>query len=251
MLTSEQGKTMGKIINYIAKGQGLGIKYLLLFTLIVTVIFSINIKLAGEDIFVPTAQEIADQFLPIKIENGEIVEPLNVVKKHTISVGEGQSAQSFDILMDTTTYNLDPAELKDGIYITRSAVYTVNNGETRVHKLENSLELPSGDYTELFSRFFNWGLFIFGIFAFLGLALFYFIAVIFYATCSYLVSLIMRKKYDYDLRMRLSTLAFITTYVVFSVIEIFGFSSSLVFFLAVLALQSLVMKNIPEQIQQQ
>ncbi len=238
---------MEKIINYIAKGQGLGIKYLLLFALIVTIIFSINIKLIGEDIMVPKAQEIANQFLPVKIENGEIVEPINIVKKHTIIVGEGESAQSFDILMDTTTYNLDPTELKDGIYITRSAVYTVNDGEARVHKLEDSLDLPSGDYTELFTSFLNWGIFIFGIFAFLGLALFYFIAVIFYATCSYLISLIMRKKYNYDLRMRLSTLAFIVTYIVFSILELFGFGSNLIFFLAVLALQSLVMKDIPTQ----
>lgn len=238
---------MGKIINYIAKGQGLGIKYLLLFALILTIIFSINIKLVGDDTLVPMAQEIADEFLPIKIENGEIVEPLNVVKKHTVKVGEGEYAESFDIIMDTTTYNLDPTELKRGIYITRTAIYTVNDGDTKVHKLEDSMELPSGDYTELFTGFLNWGLFFFGIFAFLGLALFYFIAVIFYATCSYLVSLIMRKKYNYDLRLRLSTVAFITTYVVFAIIEIFGYSSSLIFFLAVLALQSLVMKDIPSQ----
>lgn len=238
---------MGKIINYIAKGQGLGIKYLLLFAFIITIIFSINIKSVGDETFVPMLQGIADEFLPIKVENGEIVEPLNVVKKHTVTVGEDESSESFDIIMDTTTYNLDPTELKRGIYITRSAVYTVNDGETRVHKLEDSMEFPSGDYTELFTSVLNWGLFFFGIFAFLGLALFYFIAVIFYATCSYLISLIMRKKYGFDLRMRLSTLAFITTYVVFSIIEIFGYSSSLIFFLAILALQSLVMKDIPSQ----
>lgn len=45
--------------------------------------------------------------------------------------------------------------------------------------------------------------------------------------------------------MRLSTLAFIATNVVFTVLGWFGFSSNLIFLLAVLALQALVIKELP------
>lgn len=45
--------------------------------------------------------------------------------------------------------------------------------------------------------------------------------------------------------MRLSTLAFIATNVVFTVLGWFDFSSNLIFLLAVLALQALVIKELP------
>lgn len=82
-------------------------------------------------------------------------------------------------------------------------------------------------------------------FGFVAFFILYFIVVIFYATCSYIVSAIFRKQYDFDLRMRLSTLAFIATNVVFTVLGWFGFSSNLIFLLAVLALQALVIKELP------
>ena len=74
---------MEKIINYIARGQGLGIKFLLLFSLIVAVFYAVGTKFAGDQFFVPAAQKAADAFLPIRIENGIVTEPENTVKNYT------------------------------------------------------------------------------------------------------------------------------------------------------------------------
>ena len=238
---------MEKIMNYIVRGQGLGIKFLLLFSLISTIILSVNIKNISDEYFVPAAQEAANAILPIKVENGEIVEPLNVVKKHTITFGENEDAEHLDITLDTTAYDLDLSDLSEGVYITRTSVYAVRDNETKVYKIEGTYELPQGDYSEFISSTLNWTILAVGVVIFLGLSLLLFIAAIFYATCSYLVSMIMRKKYSYDLRMRLTVLAFITTYVVFIPLNIFGYGSKLVFFLAVLALQGVCMKFIPSQ----
>ena len=66
---------MEKIINYISRGQGLGLKFLLLFSLIVAVFYAVGTKFAGDQFFVPAAQKAADAFLPIRIENGIVTEP--------------------------------------------------------------------------------------------------------------------------------------------------------------------------------
>ena len=81
---------MEKIINYISRGQGLGIKFLLLFSLIVAVFYAVGTKFAGDQFFVPAAQKAADAFLPIRIENGIVTEPENTVKNYTFVLGEGK-----------------------------------------------------------------------------------------------------------------------------------------------------------------
>ncbi len=243
---------MNVILNYIARGQGLGIKYLLLFSLIVTVFFSVTIKQAGDDTFVPAAQEAADEFLPIRIENGVVTEPKDTVKIHSFNLGDDDQddADWFNLKMDTTVDYMNTAGLKQGIYLTKRAIYAVNNDQTRVYNLENSAYFPKKDYTDTFRSILNWTIVGLGIFGFFAFFIFYFIAVIFYATCSYVISAIFRKQYNFDLRMRLSTLAFIATNIVFTVLGWFGFSSSLIFLLAVLALEALVIKDLPSQEQQ-
>ena len=147
--------------------------------------------------------------------------------------------------MDTTVDSLDTSGLKEGLYLTRRALYVVQRTQPRVYELEDSSYFPQGDYTDMFHSFVNWIVVLVGLFGFVAFFILYFIVVIFYATCSYIVSAIFRKQYDFDLRMRLSTLAFIATNVVFTVLDWLGFSNNLIFLLAVLALQALVIKELP------
>ena len=147
--------------------------------------------------------------------------------------------------MDTTVDSLDTSGLKEGLYLTKRALYVVQRTQTIVYELEDSSYFPQGDYTDTFHSVVNWAVVFVGLFGFVAFFILYFIVVIFYATCSYIVSAIFRKQYDFYLRMRLSTLAFIATNVVFTVLGWFGFSSNLIFLLAVLALQALVIKELP------
>lgn len=149
---------MEKIINYISRGQGLGIKFLLLFSLIVAVFYAVGTKFAGDQFFVPAAQKAADAFLPIRIENGIVTEPENTVKNYTFVLGEGKvpDAESFNLTMDTTVDSLDTSGLKEGLYLTKRALYVVQRTQTRVYELEDSSYFPQGDYTDTFHSVVNW-----------------------------------------------------------------------------------------------
>ena len=138
---------MEKIINYISRGQGLGLKFLLLFSLIVAVFYAVGTKFAGDQFF-----------LPIRIENGIVTEPENTVKNYTFVLGEGKvpDAESFNLTMDTTVDSLDTSGLKEGLYLTKRALYVVQRTQTRVYELEDSSYFPQGDYTDTFHSVVNW-----------------------------------------------------------------------------------------------
>ncbi len=238
---------MEKLLNYIKNGRGVGIKWLLLFSLIITIFLTINLKLVGDETFVPTAQKIADEFLPIKIENGIITDPVDTIKTYTILVGdENNNPQQIDIIMDTALDTLDMSKIKNGIFITKNALYTIANNQIEIYKFEDSIYLPKDDYTEFFSSILNWSIAFLFVFGFIGLFIFYLLATLFYAGCSYAVSLLLKKKFEFNLRMRLSMFSFIVTYTVFIFLSLFGFSSWLIFFIAVIALEGLILKEISE-----
>lgn len=236
---------MKKILNYIAAGQGLGIRFLLIFSAIVALVYAVYVRTAGTE-FIPYAQDIADQMLPIKVENGIVVEPANTVKKAQLRVDENMSPLELPLIINTTVDTLDTANLTSGVYLTRTTFYTVNKNEVKLYKLENDFELPRADYRDTFKSVLFWTavtVFIFG-----GLILFvtYFILSIFYATCSYILSAILSRKYDFDLRMRLSVLSLISAYVLFALLGWLGIETGkLVFFAVVIALQVLVITKLP------
>ncbi len=240
---------MKKILDYIRYGEGLGIKFLLPFSLIVAIFLAATVKIEGNDVLVPAAQKVADEFLPIKIENGVIVEPADTVKTYSIAFDDENNDvnSNINVVLDTKVDYFEPSELKQGIYISRRALYSVTKRETKMYNFEESLYIPQGDYSDLFKTILNWSVLFVGIFGFIGVAIGFFIAIIFYAVCSYAVSAFLGKSFLFDLRMRLSTLAFMTTYVVFTVLGWFGFSSFIIFFVAVLALQGVIFKEIPAQ----
>ncbi len=242
---------MKKILNYIAAGQGLGIRFLLIFSAITAFIFAVYIRTNGTEL-IPYAQDIADQMLPIKVENGIVVEPANTIKTAQLRIDENMSPLELPLVINTTVDTLNTAQLKSGVYLTRTTLYTVNNNEVRLYNLENDFELPQGDYRQEFKSVLFWAaimVFIFG-----GLILFitYFILSIFYATCSYVLSAILSRKYDFDLRMRLSVLCLISAYIIFALLGWLGIETGkLVFFAVVIALQTLVIAKLPPVIGQE
>ena len=240
---------MERIFNYIARGKGWGIKWLLLFTLVVTVVYAAGIRSVGNRTLVPAAQEVADRFLPIRVEEGIVVEPTDTVKNYTLVLGDENDAdaETIEFVMNTGVDSLNTEGLDNGLYLTRKAIYTVAGGKTEIRKLESSFYLPQGDYTDVFNSILNQTIIFFGIFGYMILFAFYLLAVMFYACCSYAVSALMKKKFEFDLRMRLSVLAFVATYAVFSLLGLFGFSSKIIFFVAVLALQGLILKDFAEE----
>lgn len=240
---------MEKILNYIKNGRGIGLKYILVLSLVVIAFVLFYLKIFGEEPFVDTAQEISDQFLPIRIENGKIVEPANTVKTYSVNLGKNRngSKQSLNFILNTKIDNINIRTQKEGFYFTREAVYIIGARQTKVIPYGGDLDLPKGDYTKELKNVFTQGLYIFSIFGLIGVFLYYTILVIFYAFCSYAVSAFLNKNFNFDLRMRLSSLTFTTSYVLFTLLGAFGFGSRLIFFLAIIALQALILREIPSQ----
>lgn len=234
---------MQKIFNYIIKGQGLGVKYILLASVVVSLIFSLFIRINGAEL-VPYANDIINQMLPLKIENGVVVEPQNTIR--VAHLQSGNVAIPLPIVMDTTINTLDPSRAENGFYLTKTAFYAINDNEVRMYQLEGDVNLIQDDYTDSIKSALTWtavSLFFIGI---LFIFITYFIAAIFYALCAQLLELFFRKKYNFDVRMRLSVLCFLVVYIFYFLLSLCGLESNkLVFFITTLILQSLVIYKLP------
>lgn len=86
---------------------------------------------------VPYAQQIADQMLPIKVVNGQIVEPADTYKVVHLRFNEDSDPYPIPLVLDTTSDVLDINMLDPGIYVTRSNIYFAKEHEVRTYKLAN------------------------------------------------------------------------------------------------------------------
>ena len=234
---------MQKMFNYIIKGQGLGVKYILLASFIISLVFSIFIRVKGNDL-VPYANDIINQMLPLKIENGIVVEPQNTIR--VAQLKSGNVAIPLPIIMDTTIDTLNTSNAEKGFYLTRTAFYVVNDNEVRMHTLDEDVDLVQDDYTDDIKSVLTWtavSLFFIGI---LFIFITYFIATLFYALCAQILELFFGKKYTFDIRMRLSVVCFLTVYILYFLLSLCGLESGkLIFFITTLILQSVVIYKLP------
>lgn len=234
---------MQKMFNYIIKGQGLGIKYIFLASFIISLIFSILVRVKGTEL-VPYANDIINQMLPLKIENGVVVEPQNTIR--VAQLRSGNVAIPLPIIMDTTIDTLNTTNAEKGFYLTRTAFYVVNDNEIRMHTLDEDVDLIQDDYTDDIKSALTWtaiSLFFIGI---LFIFITYFIATIFYALCAQILGLFFGKKYTFDVRMRLSVICFLIVYILYFILSVCGIDSSkLIFFITTLILQSITIYKLP------
>lgn len=235
---------MQKIFNYIIKGQGLGIKYIMLASVIISFIFSLFVRINGAEL-VPYANDIVNQMLPLKIENGVVVEPKNTIR--VAHLNSGEVSVPLPIVLDTTIDTLNTTQAERGFYLTRTAFYVVNDNEVRMHPLDEDVDLVQDDYTNDIKSVLTWtavSLFFIGV---LFIFVSYFIAAIFYALCAQLLEFFFHKKYNFDIRMRLSVICFLAIYILYFLLSLCGVESGkLVFFITTIILQSTVIYKLPK-----
>ena len=239
---------MKKIISYIAQGQGIGLKYLALLALILGILGGIGTKVIATD-GIPLAQQVADQLLPIKVENGQIVEPQETYKVVHLRFGEDENTYPIPIVLDTTSDMLDINLLDQGAYITRSYLYMINEHEARTYKLDGDFELIQKDYTPEFTSFINWTAFLVGVFVFAGLFVFYFLTALVFSFIAGLIAASKKICLDFNTKMRLSSVALITCVLVFWVLRLVGDINVNMWFAAIIiiALQIYFIRCLMEQ----
>lgn len=243
---------MNKLINYLKNAAGFGIKYLLLFSclaaLILTVFFNISQKNLPNRL-----QQTADQLLPLKIENGRIVNPDNTFKNITFDLFDNAAQnEKMIITLNTTVDSLDPTKLKPGVYISRTAIYTVAPRQTRTTFFSSSFDIPAGDYRSLFQKALTYV----DIIIFITMAVVFFVISLlfslFYAFCTGIIALIFKKKLAFDLRMRLSVFSLIVLNIISFLIAFIGLDlSGWKMFIAMLAFLGFLSYKIPVENRQE
>lgn len=235
---------MSKILNYISAGKGIGALLLLAFSFVVTVIFAVYIRVMGTDL-IPIAQDIADQILPIRVENGRVVEPADTYKTARLHLEDG-SSYKLPIVIDTRKDTLNTSNLRQGIYLSRTAIYSVNRNQTKIIRLEGSFDLPQADYSNVFRSALNWVSVFTAIFGAAFMFMFYFILTLFYAGCSVLLTSLAAKKMDFDQRMRLASVSLVGIYVILLPLRLLGLgTSAFVLFFAMIILEGVLIRKLP------
>ena len=236
---------MKKITSYILNGQGLGIKFLAGLSVLMALIFAIVIRVQGTA-YIPYAQEVADQMLPIKVVDGQIVEPLNTFRMAQIRIEGRDTPLALPLVLDTRVSNLDANLLPQGVYVTRTNIYTVNKNQIKVIKIEGNNYIPRGDYTDVFKSWLNWSAIVCGIGGIVVLFVLYFILAMFYALCTQIIAALARRNMAFDSRMRLSAVVLTAAYILFIPLGWIGLNSTLLFLAVVLcALIGFVIKYAP------
>ncbi len=229
---------MNKILNYVQKGKGIGALWLFVFALLFSFWTAYNVGKILPQV-TPYIQKIADDILPIKIENGVVVEPENTVKAFSYDI----AGEPFSVVIDTTTNMLEEGERPTGFYLTKSYFYTVSDKQIRRQNLTNSIELPKQDYMPLMQKGINWTV---GVLAVLGpvlMFIYFLIGVLFYAFCTGLACVLNKKDLTFKSKMRLNTVLFIGVYFIFMLFGFFGLNlSTLAFFCVMLVLQIVSVK---------
>lgn len=239
---------MQKLFNYLRLGQGIGAKFLFVWAVIMSIFIAIYIRVAGAE-GIPYVQSVADEMLPIRIENGIVVEPADTYKQARLKLDDYSDTVNLPIVIDTRSNTLDADSLRDGIYLSRTTLYTVNNNQVRITKLGGDFSLPRADYREDLKTLLNWTAVITGIFCIAILFLFYFILTLFYAWCLIAVAKFAKKSLDFDSRMRISSVSIVATYILFVPLNMLNLGSSrLLFFIVVIVLQALFVSRLPDNL---
>lgn len=106
--------------------------YALAISLFITRQITPKIK---EEAFPVIIQE-ANNFLPITIQNGEVIYPENKLIHKSYSEGD----ETFHVVLDTRTEKLDINTLpQNGIYMSKKCIYVVSSDESKVRCLEPKL----------------------------------------------------------------------------------------------------------------
>jgi len=238
---------MNKVLDYIKNGKGLGLRFLLLFSLIISIIAAVQVKKIGDN-FVPEMQNIADKLLPVKIEKGVIVAPTNEIK----SIDVNFAGQVFPIVLDTTVDTIDPIGLKPGIYIARKALYLIEEKDIRIIDFQQDMELPLGNYINLFKKVVLITSIVFAALALLIPFVFYSLFAVLYAFCAQLIAKVKKTTLEFAPAMRLAVVAYLPTLLLGLLLSWFGLKFSFwLTFAAVLALEYIIISAITDQTKQE
>lgn len=133
---------MEKFILYIKQGKGIGALFLLATAVLVTMMLTISLRNSYSEVK-PEIMLVANEFLPLTIENGKVVQPVDTYKKVDIDLGQqGKPEDLFSVVLDTRTDAKAPAMNELGIFITKDVVYLSSPNQIK------SVQFQDGEFTK-------------------------------------------------------------------------------------------------------
>jgi len=115
---------MEKIFDYVRNGKGKGFIFLLATAVLITIFWMFFIKQQYNE-FRPQLLSAANNILPITVENGKIIDPINTYKKVEIKFSEDDK-EAFPIVLDTRLENSEVPEAKAGLFLMTNEVYAIS-----------------------------------------------------------------------------------------------------------------------------
>ncbi len=123
--------------NFLLRNKWLGFLVLLIYSLVAAAIVSKSGIALVEQYTPVVTQEVVD-FLPITVQDGEIVAPENTV----ISKTYGDENMKFNVVLNTRVDEFESTSLSEpGLYLSRKFFYGVNGKKTEIQSLK---DIPNG-----------------------------------------------------------------------------------------------------------
>lgn len=233
---------MDKIKNYIRYGRGTGAFLIFVLAFVTALYYSISAKITLTA-SIPYIQEMLDDILPIEIKDGRVITPQNTIKE--INLLGQDTSKNFPFIIDTTRDKLPTEKLTEGIYLSRSYLYTVSSTQVKSVKLTDSFQLPRQDYTDSMKTSVVWFTLIAAAAGTIIFFLIYFMLVVIYAFCSGFSATITGKTLGFDTKLRLNSVLFILVCLISFILKIASINLTLpVFFLIMIALQIITLKTL-------
>ena len=217
---------MNKILNYIIKGHGIGTIIILFFSVLISSYQELIIRTAVID-SIPYIQMVADEILPLKLENGTITLPKDMKKSFPLYVDKTYGEIPF--VIDTSSKEINVNELKSGIYLTKTSLYTVNNinGKITNSKLRGDLYLEKKDYTQNLKDKVKWFMMLVTILLVIKNFLVYFIANLLYTLLSEPIIKANNITLNFDAKMRLSAVCLFLILSLSFILQLIGLNLNL------------------------
>ncbi|MBQ9035543.1 MAG: DUF1189 family protein [Alphaproteobacteria bacterium] len=205
--------------NFLLQNKWLGFVALLIYALIDSAVVS-KIGIAAVEQYTPVVAQEMEQFLPITVENGEIVTPQNAVVRQSFNLGSEENKIPFNVVLDTTSNEIEATALaEDGIYVSRKFMYIVSGKNTQIQDLS---DIPNGTFnketlnaaTELFVK--NTHKYMFPLYAVATLIVAMIVILLFTVLMHWLMAIMFNVTFGRTLRINTLTYAVIYTVAVLS-----------------------------------
>lgn len=130
---------MEKFVNYVRNGKGIGLLFMLAASVIVTIFMLLVAKnFYGE--MRPQALMVANDFLPITVKGGKIVEPADTYKRVNLKFGNtGTKKDYFSVVLNTREEAKALPRGEQGIYIYKDMLSVVSQRKTQSYELQDGV----------------------------------------------------------------------------------------------------------------